>query len=80
MDTQVRRALSHPKRTEILGYLVRKRDGAGATEVELAIAFGMGRRVVEYHMKVLGGADLIARFDGKQTPDVDHSYVAAVSR
>lgn len=78
MDTKVQMALSHPKRTEIFGYLIREKDGT--SEEELANEFGMRIRLVEYHLSVLHDADLIARLDDEQEPgDAGRSYVAATS-
>jgi len=77
MDARIRAALSHPKRTEIFGHLIREKDGA--REAELAAEFGMSVPLVTYHLKVLHGAALIAHLDDGQ-PDAGHSYVAASSR
>jgi len=79
MDAKIQGALSHPKRTEIFGRLIQKK--AGTSEEELAEEFGMGIRLVEYHLKVLADADLIARLENEQAAgDTGHSYVAASSR
>jgi DNA-binding transcriptional ArsR family regulator len=79
MEAQIRLALSHPRRTEIFGHLIRAKDGT--SEEELAAEFGMGIRLVEYHLSVLHSADLIARLDdGQESEDTGHSYVAASSR
>ena len=80
MNTQIQRALSHPKRTEILGFLMQKRDATGASKEEIAAACDIGGRALEYHLKVLQGADLIARSDGEQAWGAERSYVAAASR
>lgn len=78
MDARIQMALSHPKRTEIFGHLLREKDGT--SEGELADEFGMGIRLVEYHLKVLHDADLIARLDDEQEPgSTGRSYVAASS-
>lgn len=74
MDAKIQMALSHPRRTEIFGHLVREKDGA--SEDKLAAEFGMGIRMVEYHLKVLHDADLIARLDDEQEPGAGCSYVA----
>jgi len=77
MDAKIQMALSHPKRTEIFGRLTQRKDGT--SEGELAAEFGMGIRLVEYHLKVLHDADLIARLDDEQGSGTGHSYVAASS-
>ncbi len=74
MDVQVRRALSHPKRTEIFGRLTQQKDGT--SEGELADEFGMGIPLVTYHLKVLHDADLIAPLDDEREPGTGRSYVA----
>ena len=75
MDARIQMALSHPKRTEIFGRLIGLKDGT--SEEELAEEFGMGIRLVEYHLRVLHDAALIARLDDEQEPgDAGHSYVA----
>ena len=77
-DAHIRMALSHPKRTEIFGF-IREKDGT--SERELADEFGMGVRLVEYHLKVLHDTGLIARLDDAPEPgDAGRSYVAAASR
>lgn len=78
MDAQIRMALSHPKRTEIFGRLMQQKDGT--SEGELADEFGMGIPLVEYHLKVLHDADLIARLDEQESGDAGCSYVAASNR
>lgn len=72
-------ALSHPRRTEMFGYLIQRKDGT--SEEQLADEFGMGLPLVEYHLKVLADADLIACLEDEQAAgDAGHSYVAASSR
>lgn len=79
MDAKIQVALSHPKRTEIFGHL--RKNGNGTSEAELAQEFGMGIRLVEYHLKVLHDADLIVCLDGEQGPGrAGRSYVAASNR
>lgn len=80
MDVQIKRALEYPRRTEILGYLVRKMGlgEKGADEAELADALGLTRAKVKYHLTVLRDADLIAHTDGPR-PGVPGRYVAAAS-
>jgi DNA-binding transcriptional ArsR family regulator len=59
MDVQTQRALAHPKRTEILGYLKQKRGKEGADGSELADSLGLSKVQVKYHLAVLRDADLI---------------------
>jgi DNA-binding transcriptional ArsR family regulator len=63
MDRQIRRALSHLQRADIVGYLLQRKDGTGTSEPELAAALGLGIRIVEYHLKVLHGTGLTAHVD-----------------
>lgn len=56
--TALKRAIRHPKRLEILGYLAGKK--AGTDEVELAEALGLTPPLVKYHLGVLRSADLVA--------------------
>jgi DNA-binding MarR family transcriptional regulator len=73
-DPVLEQALSHPKRLDILGYLVKKR-GTGTGQEELSEALGLSAPRVKYHLLVLRGADLIAHVDG-----LEHSrYIAAAS-
>lgn len=81
LDPRLRRALIHPSRREILGHLMRKPDGSATTERELAEAFGMAIPLVEYHLKVLQDAGLIAHVDDvpKGEEPAGRSYVAAAT-
>lgn len=79
LGPQLKRALGHPRRVEIFIYLADRSDGKATSEQELAEAFNMGIRLVEYHLLVLQGADLIARLDEQEPGDAGHSYVAASS-
>jgi predicted ArsR family transcriptional regulator len=72
MDALTRRALAHPRRTEILCYLIQHGDGE---ETELADSLGLALAVARYHLRVLNDADLIAHADG-QGPGTDERYVA----
>lgn len=79
MESQIRLALSHPRRTELFDYLIQHKDGT--SEEALAAEFGMSVPLVEYHLTVLSNADLIARLDdGQESTAAGHSYVAASSR
>jgi DNA-binding transcriptional ArsR family regulator len=80
MDPRLKRALAHRLRLEILGYLMKRRGGTGTGERELGDAFGMNIRLVEYHLKVLHDADLIAHVDdGQEQGTPERSYVAAAA-
>lgn len=79
-DPRLRRALGHRFRLEIFGYLMQKRGGSGTDEQELAEAFDADVRLVEYHLKVLHDADLIARLDqASGEAETEPSYVAAAA-
>lgn len=58
MDAQKQWALEHPRRTEILAYLMQKGE-IGTNENELANSLGLTPVKVKYHLMVLRGADLI---------------------
>ena len=73
----LQRALSHPRRTAMLGYLMRKRDG-GTDEVELAGALGLSVPGARYHLRVLHDADLIADV-GDRRPGTTGRYIVAAS-
>lgn len=76
IDPLLKRALSHPKRLEILGYLAQKRDGT--SEGELADALGLTVSLTLYHLRVLHDTDLIAQVqDEQERANADRSYVAA---
>jgi DNA-binding transcriptional ArsR family regulator len=75
-DPVLERALSHPKRLAMFGYLMEKR-GTG-TEEELVEALDLPAPRVKYHLLVLRGADLIAHIEvqGRGTAD---RYIATAS-
>jgi DNA-binding transcriptional ArsR family regulator len=73
-DPVLERALSHPKRLSMLGYLMEKR-GAGTDKEELAEALDLSSPRVKYHLSVLRGADLIAHIDGRG----QDRYIAAAA-
>jgi DNA-binding transcriptional ArsR family regulator len=73
-DPVLERALSHPKRLEMLGYLAQKK-GVGTDEAELIEALDLALPRVKYHLLVLQSADLIAHV-GRETAG---RYVAASS-
>ena len=69
----LKRALSHPKRLEILGSLMQKK--LGTDEEELVEALGLVASTVRYHLTVLHDADLIVQLDDGEA----RSYVVAAS-
>lgn len=58
IDPLITRALSHPKRAAMLGYITHKR-GETIDEAELADAFDLSILAMRYHLVVLQHADLI---------------------
>jgi len=56
-ETDLKRAIAHPRRLEILSYLTRKR---GSTQAELAEELGLSTSLVAYHLMVLENADLVS--------------------
>jgi DNA-binding transcriptional ArsR family regulator len=73
-DPVLEQALSHPKRLEILGYLVQKK-GTGTDEAELVEALDLSAPRVKYHLLILQNADLIAHVDDL----AQGRYIAAAS-
>jgi DNA-binding transcriptional ArsR family regulator len=69
----IKRALSHPKRLEMLGYL---RQKGTVTEAELIAALDLAGPRVKYHLLVLQSASLIAHVEGRERETTDR-YVAA---
>jgi DNA-binding transcriptional ArsR family regulator len=76
MDVQTQRALAHPKRIEILGYLMRKGGADGTDGSELVDSLDLARAKVRYHLAVLGHADLISHTDDRD-PSPAGRYIAA---
>ncbi len=74
-DTALKRAVRHPKRLEMLGYLAGQ-DG-GTEEDELADALGLTPPLVKYHLGVLQSADLVAYVEESARGTAD-SYIVAV--
>jgi DNA-binding transcriptional ArsR family regulator len=74
MGTQIQRALRHPRRTEILLYLMQKDEGTD--EDELARFLDLTIAKVRYHLMVLRDADLISRAD-ERGPSTSERYLAA---
>jgi DNA-binding transcriptional ArsR family regulator len=77
IDPLIRRALSHPRRTTMLGYLMQRRS-RGTDEAELADALDLTMPSVRYHLTVLRDYDLITHI-GDQEPGTTARYVAAAS-
>jgi len=57
-DTALKRAVRHPRRLQILGFLAGSE--AGRDESDLAEALGEPPARLRYHLKVLQSADLVA--------------------
>jgi DNA-binding transcriptional ArsR family regulator len=72
-EPAIKRALGHPKRLEIFGYLTQK---GAADEAELVEALDLAAPRVRYHLSVLQSAELIAHVAGGEA---GHSYIAAAS-
>lgn len=64
MDDRRKLALSHPRRIELLSFLAGRADEEGVGGHELADSFDMHIRLVEYHLRILQGADLVATVAG----------------
>lgn len=76
----LRHALGHRPRLELLVFLMERGEGQPTSEQELAEAFGMGIPLVEYHLKVLEHADLIANVADEQAAGTDTPrYVASAT-
>ncbi|HEX7244218.1 MAG TPA: helix-turn-helix domain-containing protein [Solirubrobacterales bacterium] len=75
-DTSLKRAVGHPKRLEMLGYLAAGRK-KGMEEDELADALGLTPPLVKYHLGVLQSADLVAHVEESARGAVDR-YIVAV--
>ncbi len=73
-DPVLEQARSHPKRLEMLRYLVQKK-GTGTDEAELVEALDLSAPRVKYHLLVLRSADLIAHADDPE----QCRYIAAAS-
>jgi thiamine monophosphate kinase len=80
LGPQLKRALGHPGRVEIFIFLADRNDGKATSEQELAEAFDMGIRLVEYHLKVLQDAQLIANIaDDQAAGGATPCYVASAT-
>jgi DNA-binding transcriptional ArsR family regulator len=74
-DTALKRAVSHPRRLEMLGYLAGEK--AGIDQVELAEALGLGLPLVKYHLGVLYCADMVTPVEGSESGTIDRYVVVA---
>lgn len=74
-DTVVKQAISHPKRLEMLGYLAGKKTGID--QVELAEALNLNPPLVNYHLRVLQSADLVAPVEDSEPGAIDRYAVVA---
>lgn len=79
MDERRKLALSHPRRAEILGFLAERTAGEGVGERELADAFAMSSRQVDYHLKVLQDANLVASLGSADRTDARQATYVATS-
>jgi DNA-binding transcriptional ArsR family regulator len=70
----LKRALSHPRRLEILDCLMQKK-GVGTDEADLAEALDLSAPRVRYHLSVLQSADLISLVSDQE----QDRYIAAAS-
>lgn len=72
----VKRALSHSGRLELFTFLIDRGDGKTTSERELAEAFGMSVRLVEYHLLVLEDAELVSNIADELGVGSESCYVA----
>jgi DNA-binding transcriptional ArsR family regulator len=75
-DTTLKRAIRHPKRLELLGYLAGNKTGM--ERVELAEVLGSTLPLVNYHLRVLQGADLVTHVEDSES-GTTHRYVVAIA-
>ncbi len=73
-DPAIRRALGHPTRLEILGYLTEK---GGADEAALVEALDLVAPRARYHLAILRDAALIARVASGDPGRSGSMYIAA---
>jgi DNA-binding transcriptional ArsR family regulator len=80
LEPRRKRALEHLPRLELFIFLMERTDGNGTSEQELATTLGMSIRLVEYHLKVLQDADLVANVASEQgSGTAEPSFVASAS-
>lgn len=73
-ELALKRALEHPKRLEIFGYLTQE---GGADEAELVAALDLTALRARYHLTVLQDAHLVVRMEGVDRGKTTSSYLAA---
>lgn len=79
-DVRRQRALAHPDRRALLGYLLQRKNEKGTTGWELVDALGLMASMVRYHLRVLLSADLVACLANVPEPGgVEGPYVAAAA-
>jgi predicted ArsR family transcriptional regulator len=74
-DTALKRAVSHPRRLEMLDLLAKKETGID--QVELAEALGLNPSLVKYHLRILCSADMVAHVEGSEPGTIDRYVVVA---
>jgi DNA-binding transcriptional ArsR family regulator len=74
-ETALKRAVCHPKRLAMLGYLAGKESGT--EEDELADVLGLTPPLVKYHLGVLRSANLVANVEESVRGAADR-YIATV--
>ena len=79
MNDHLKRALSHPKRVAILSLLTQGSDRKGASKEEMAEVLDAGFSLVEYHLKVLHDAELVANVDGASEKGASQARYVATS-
>ena len=79
MDDRRKLALSHPRRIELLSFLSGRADEEGVSGHELADAFDMHIRLVEYHLQILQGANLVTTVAGDGQPGTHQPAFIATS-
>ena len=75
-EIALKRAVRHPRRLELLGYLAGSKSGMEG--VELAEALGLTLPLVKYHLGVLRSADLVAYVEDAE-PETTDRYVVALA-
>ncbi len=74
-----KRALAHLPRHELFVFLLDRKGGKATAAQELAAAFGMSIRLVEYHLKVLQDANLVANVADEPGSEPTRGYVATAT-
>jgi len=65
-ETAFKRAVCHPKRLEMLGYLAAGKE-SGTEEDELADVLGLALPLVKYHLGVLRSAHLVTHAEDAES-------------